>query len=114
MYWDDEDYKNKNKKGGILPDGVYNADTKIYYCCQTNGNWFDSIELPVSKPFYLLPSNSVRDGPKCQMVKWAVSYLEYIVFDTNDQYNGDTQSRAHLFLQGRKLYYCYYEGRLLT
>ncbi len=46
------------------------------------------------------------------MVKWAFSYLEYIVFDTNDQNNGDSQGGKHIFLYGRKLFYCYYEGTL--
>ena len=106
--WDDEDYKNKNKAGGSLPDGSYNKDTVIRFCCQNSGNWYDSIELPVSQPFYLLTSNSVSK-PKCQMVKWAFSYLEYVVFDTNHPDNKDEQGGQHVFLHGRKLYYCYYE-----
>ncbi|CAB3996597.1 Hypothetical predicted protein, partial [Paramuricea clavata] len=107
-YWDDEDGNNINRKGGFLPDGVYDRNTKIYYCCQTDGNWYDSIELPVSQPFYLLTSSST-DTPKCQMVKWAFSYLEYIVFDTEDSNNRDAQGGEHLFVEGRKLFYCYYE-----
>ena len=110
VYWDDEDYKNKNEIGGSLPYGSYNKDTKIYYCCQDNGHWYDSIELPISKSFYLLPSSSTSRVPKCQMVKWALSYLEHIFYDTNDQDNGDKQGGTHVFLKGRKLYYCYYEG----
>ena len=107
--WDDEDSGNINKKGGWLPDGTYNSDTVIQYCCQTKGNWDASIELPVSQPFYLLTS-SATGSPKCQMVMWALSYLEYIVFDTEDDSNGDAEDGDHVFLQGRKLYYCYYEG----
>ncbi len=109
--WDDENDGSINKKGGFLPDGQYDIDTIIYYCCQTAGHWYDSIELPVSQPFYLLTSSST-DTPKCQMVKWAFSYLEYIVFDTNDQYNKDAREGKHLFLYGRKHFYCYYEGML--
>jgi hypothetical protein len=110
--WDDSDYENKNRKGGFLPDGSYDKDTKIEYCCQTKGHWCDLIELPVSQPFYLLTSSSA-DTPKCQMVKWALSYLEYIVFDTEDTNNGDAQGGEHLFLDGEKKYYCYYEGTLI-
>jgi hypothetical protein len=109
VYWDDENNDNVNRKIGFLPNGVYNQDTKIYYCCQTDGNWYDSIELPVSQPFYLLTSSST-DTPECQMVKWAFSYLEYIVFDTEDSNNKDDQGGEHLFLNGRNLFYCYYEG----
>ncbi|XP_028399914.1 uncharacterized protein LOC114523247 [Dendronephthya gigantea] len=108
--WDDEDYRNQNKRGGSLPQGVYNQDTKIYYCCRTNGKWYDSIELPVNQPFYLLTSNSV-DTPKCQMVKWATSRLEYVVFDTNHQQNNNSEAGDHVFIENRrKIYYCYYEG----
>ena len=109
--WDDEDDQNKNKKGGFLPDGIYYESTIIYYCCQTAGHWYDSIKLPASQLFYLLTSSST-DTPKCQMVKWAFSYLEYIVFDTEDQINIDDQGGDHLFLYGRKLFYCYYKGML--
>ena len=46
------------------------------------------------------------------MVKWAFSYLEYIVFDTEDENNRNVQGGEHLFLDGEKKYYCYYEGTL--
>ena len=109
--WDDEDSSNRNKKGGSLPDGSYNKDTVIRYCCQNASPWYDSIELPVIRPFYLLTSSSTV-SPKCQMVKWAFSYLEYIIFDTSDQSNADREGGKHIFLHGRKLYYCYYKGTL--
>lgn len=32
--WDDEDINNHNEYGGLLPDGVYDSNTKIYYCCR--------------------------------------------------------------------------------
>ena len=111
--WNDEDTYNSNKKGGELPYGTYNKDTVIRYCCQTKGNWDASIELPVSQPFYLLTS-SATGSPKCQIVMWALSYLEYIVFDTEDDNNADEEDGYHVFLQGRKLYYCYYEGSMLS
>ncbi|CAB4008022.1 Hypothetical predicted protein [Paramuricea clavata] len=111
--WDDADDKNGNSKGGSLPDGSYGKNTNIKYCCQTEGQWYDVIELPVSQPFYLLTSSSI-DAPKCQMVKWAFSYLEYIVFDTEDNNNYDGQGGKHVFKDGDKLFYCYYESCSLT
>ena len=113
---DDEDRNNRNDLGGQLPFGTYDKDTVIHYCCQTNGNWYDSINLPVAKPFYLLTSNSVS-SPKCQMVKWATSQMEYILFNTEDSNNNDRFSGTCVFLDksdslGRtKLYYCYYVGK---
>ena len=113
--WDDENTNNVNVREGQLPDGIYDKDTTINYCCQTNGNWYDSIELPVLKPFYLLTSNSLS-SPQCQMVKWATSQMEYILFDTEDDNNSDNLSGNHVFVDAsdssgrKKFYYCYYKG----
>ena len=110
--WDDEDTNNKNKESSTyyLPDGTYGDNTLIRYCCQNEGYWFNSIELPVDRPFYLLPHKS----PNCQRVKWALSSLEYIVYDTENYSNVDQFSRSHVFTNKvkslPKIYYCYYEG----
>lgn len=34
IYWDDEDTSTDNAHGGALPDGSYNDDTRIDYCCR--------------------------------------------------------------------------------
>ena len=34
IYWDDQDISNHNEAKGSLPDGEYNKNTKIYYCCR--------------------------------------------------------------------------------
>lgn len=108
--WDDEDDGNRNQEDGVLPDGEFNGNTKIFYCCQVQGQWYNSIELPVDHPFYLLPYSSNN----CQRVKWALSTLEYIIYDTEDYRNTDRFSGEHVFTnQVRSLpeiYYCYYEG----
>ncbi|XP_028404659.1 uncharacterized protein LOC114527212 [Dendronephthya gigantea] len=117
--WDDVNIFNVNKHGGTLPDGVYDSNTKIYSCCQNMGKWFESIELPIHRPFYLLPHNNFSTPrPRCQLVKWATSLMEYIDYDSveikPDAFNGN-----HVFLQtirsksGNQLlrvHYCYYEG----
>ncbi|XP_046857428.1 uncharacterized protein LOC124450810 [Xenia sp. Carnegie-2017] len=114
VQWDDEDDENSNKKGGQLPHGTYNDDTVIHYCCQTDGKWYEPIELPVTQPFYLLTSNSLT-SPRCQMVKWATSEMEYISFNTKDDDNIDDFHEKHVFvntsagLSLRKLYFCYYK-----
>jgi hypothetical protein len=106
---DDEDYSNISKSGRWLPDGSYDNDIVIKYCCQTEGKWFESIELPVTRPFYLLTSNSTNT-PVCQMVKWAFSHMEYILFDTIDEDYPLRQEGNHIFMKGRKMFYCYYKG----
>lgn len=34
VYWDDEDTYNMNGKGGYLPSGSFDSDTRINYCCR--------------------------------------------------------------------------------
>ena len=115
ILWDDEDSNNGNDKRGYLPDlnqGYSAQDTILHYCCQNQWKWYEAIELPTEKPFYLLPYGSQN----CQRVKWAVSSLEYIIYDTEDtQPNWDQFNGHHVFTDEvkslPKIYYCYYEGR---
>ena len=117
--WDDEDINNSNKKTGTLPDGTYNKDTTIKYCCQGEGHWYNAVQLPVDRPFYLLPHNSASfKYPKCQLVKWAMSSLEYIKYDTSDWVNHDELKGSHVFVHSSgdsllTMYYCYYKGMFL-
>ena len=111
--WDDEDSENTNNAGGTLPNGTFNYDTLIRYCCQDQGLWTNSIQLPVDKPFYLLPYSS----KSCQRVRGAISTLDYIIFDTEDTINHDEFASSHVFTNKDKnlpkIYYCYYKGNCL-
>ena len=110
--WDDEDDGNVDEKAGILPDGTYDQDTTIYYCCSEYGFWYNSIELPVSAvPIFVLPYKSKN----CQRVKWAISKLQYIKYDTEDYVNHDEFSGSHVYSENKDthlptIYYCYYQG----
>ncbi len=126
--WDDEDtlfFSNANDKKNPVPYGVYDHDTKIYYCCQNSGKWNDPIELPIDRPFYLLP-HSGSTNPKCQLVKGTKNRLEYILYDTADAYvktSLDEGSGSHVYFdfiitgfgvfRYLKVYYCYYEGKFM-
>ena len=122
VLWDDETLRNVNSHSGTLPDGEYNSNTKIKYCCQNMGKWFNPIDLPIRNPFYLLPHNS-STLPQCQLVKWTKTWLEYIDYDTEDIKSVDTFSGDHVFLRHistskiisgvftfLRVHYCYYEG----
>lgn len=105
--WDDEDWFNKNNKGGILPDGVYGSNTKIYYCCRTDGNKVEPIELPTIKPFFLVAYGSAS----CQQVMWAQASSEWIRFDTeedDDGYGGAYPYGAGM--NDHTVHYCYYSS----
>jgi hypothetical protein len=112
--WDNEDGTKMNSKDGTLPDGTFGDDTIIEYCCQDQGLWSDSIELPLDKPFYLLP----HKFQNCQRVKEAKSTLEYIIYDTENDNNYDEFIQSHVFTNKvknlPKIYYCYYEGKICS
>ena len=117
IHWDDEDVSNANEQNGILPEGTYNADTEIYFCCRDQGNWYNPIELPVDVPIFLLPYNSKN----CQRVKWAMSTQQYITYDTEDDRNEDNFHQKHVYAENKgninnlpTIYYCYYEGTFIV
>ena len=57
MFWDDEDGAggtNKNAHAGILSKGVFNHNTKIFFCCKnTVDGYKEPKDLPFASPFYL-------------------------------------------------------------
>ena len=111
VFWDDENGKNINKKGGTLPDGIYDQDTLVYYCCRTDGDKYTPIPLPVISPFYLKAFNT----SECQRVEGAIATEEFIRFDTEDSRNKDRQNGSYPYGAGianHRLLYCYYESRL--
>ncbi|XP_048743798.2 uncharacterized protein LOC125657187 [Ostrea edulis] len=108
IFWDDENDKNKNSAGGVLPSGQYDKDTMINYCCRKDGNFTTPIQLPASLPFHLLRFNS-----PCQAVKGMNSRELRINFDDENENNKDHAYGSHPYgpRPGKKdnaLVYCYY------
>lgn len=102
---------NRNSYRGELPEGVYDRDTMIYYCCKSTGSVKKRIALPVKKPFYLMPFESAT----CQEVKGVVYTLEYVVFDTENTQNQDTKVFPYPYgahLENPTIHYCYYTGEI--
>ena len=98
--------------GGTLPDGIYNKDTNISYCCRTDGDKLEPVTLPVSNPFYLLAYNT----SECQQVNGAIATKEFIRYDTEDgAHNRDQVNGAYPCAEGMNLTitYCYYQGLYL-
>ena len=95
---------------GTLPDGVYDTDTKIEFCCRTDGDKKDPISLPTLKPFFLL----AYDSAECQQVKWAVVSVEWILYDNEDTGNNGGKGGSYPYgaeISDYKIRYCYYQGR---
>ncbi|XP_071798823.1 uncharacterized protein [Asterias amurensis] len=76
IFWDDEDV-NANTWYGTVPSGVYNRNTRIDYCCMTDGDVSQPISLPTQNPLYLFPYNSEQ----CQTVQGMNATEEYFRWD---------------------------------
>lgn len=108
LLWDDENGVNgsKNFRNGTLPKGVYNHDTKIFFCCQKSGSYNVPIELPTDKPFYLLAFR-----PHCQEVLNTGHIMEFIEYATEDHNNHNNKSFPYPYgadFRNPRIHYCYY------
>ena len=108
IYWDDENANNGNLYSGQLPDGSYGRDTKIEYCCRTDGNATNPINLPTDSPFVLLKANTHL----CQNVNGMQVRSEFFFWDSEDVNPASNKTGpVNAELNGSKdikLYYCYY------
>ncbi|XP_052063522.1 uncharacterized protein LOC127703114 [Mytilus californianus] len=106
IHWDDEDRRNSNALGGVLPSGSYGRNTLINYCCRSDGLARKRIILPKNKPFYLL-----RFRSPCQQVKGMLVREEIVHSDDEDSRNKNSVSGSHPMNDGgrnNRLFYCYY------
>jgi hypothetical protein len=55
-----------NKQSGALPDGVFDANTKLWFCCRDDGPYSSPISLPIDRPFILLQNS---ESNYCQTVE---------------------------------------------
>jgi len=112
VFWDDENEKELdigNSVEGFVPEGVYESDTLMYFCCRTNGYKSKPIELPITMPFYLLAFNS----PQCQKVKGVTAVSEFVQWDDEDRGNSNAHSKitpygVDIDPWNTRLYYCLY------
>jgi len=97
VQWDDEDDNNKNSVTGQLPDGSYDRNTKIFFCCRDDGYATNVINLPTDTPFVLLKS----DIRLFQIVNGTKTREESFLWDNEDDDSGYfIEFRGkHLFLR---------------
>ncbi|KAL9962439.1 hypothetical protein ACROYT_G031543 [Oculina patagonica] len=117
IFWDDEDNKNENSKGGSVPDGTYDRNTKINYCCRNDGYATNAIHLPTDSPFVLFKSGTHQ----CQLVDGTNVRNEWFYWDNEDEngYISDFKGK-HPYLEyshnNIKLHYysveCFTQGRI--
>ena len=107
VYWDDEDTANINWRSGTLPDGIYGRDTKIYFCCRSDGFTSTAIRLPTTRPFILYRYSSIF----CQSVAGMRVRSDYILTDDEDNFNLNYCTGTHpAGTCGRniRINFCYY------
>ncbi|XP_078384159.1 uncharacterized protein LOC144666638 [Oculina patagonica] len=106
--WDDEDYLNRNRKSGTLPDGEYRRDTKIYYCCRNDGFATNAINLPTDSPFVLFKGNT----HECQLVHGMNVRKEWFYWDNEDWRTSIKTKKPRPYLNIIRsnflIHYCYY------
>ncbi|CAH1232650.1 Hypp485 [Branchiostoma lanceolatum] len=106
LKWDDEDDDNQNHASGVLPDGIYNRNTEIQYCCRGDGSATTPIVLPSRRPFYLF---RFRTG--CQRVADMSVRDEWFRWDDEDDDNANGYYGAYPYGNGgrnHRIHYCYY------
>ena len=100
IHWDDEDSRNANKRSGVLPDGRYDRNTRIQFCCRN--------DPPARR------SPSLRGLPKCSEIivmrykgtcpprapGYRGPHTGYLQWDTEDIRNHD--QRVGVFPDGKK------------
>ena len=104
--WDDEDTKNNNLASGVLPDGTYNKDTVMHFCCRSDGSAEKPIELPMREPFFLL-----KHWSSCQVVMGMRVTEEWLFWDCEDRENKNSftgEVPESFIAKDIRLYYCYY------
>ncbi|KAL8580424.1 hypothetical protein ACOMHN_054338 [Nucella lapillus] len=113
VQWDDANVVNHDSKDGTLPDGDYDRNTKIYFCCRNDSLPTHSLFLPIDKPFYLL-----RHTRGCQhvshmtlreeVVKWDEAF-DFFFFGYKDS---ERIGGSHPLDDGdgdnHRLHFCYY------
>ena len=104
------DLWNKNKNEGELPEGKYDENTVINFCCRSdNASPTNAIQLPTQEPFVLY-----RHGRKCQKVMGMRVVDDYILWNNEFSFNKDETggSVPDDDIDGgkkkHKLHYCHY------
>jgi len=107
--WDDEDSNSRNKYSGTLPQGEYGGDTKMYFCCRSDGFPTNAIVLPNKSPFVLL-----KFGYQCQHVQDMKVREEFFKWDCEDSNTYNTRGGtlpAGYVSKDIKIHYCYYDPK---
>ena len=57
-----------SESSGTLPDGVFDDNTKLFFCCRKDASYVSPVSLPINQEFMLL-KNEESCAYKCQSVE---------------------------------------------
>ena len=107
VFWDDEDEHNANWVSKSVPYGIFDRNTRLDYCCRSDGSISTPISLPTGTPFYLLQKSSAG----CQRVAGMSDRHDWRQTDDEDSHNSNKQRGNVPYITGTsdyKVHYCYY------
>ena len=107
LFWDDENDDNDNYIYGIVPDGTFDSNTLIKYCCRSDGDIATPIPLPNTAPFVMLR----QSAGGCQQVQGMNVADAWVFTDDENDCNLNRKSGSTPYVEGVRdfrVYYCYY------
>lgn len=117
IYWDDAGPlfgRTIQIKTGTMPEGDFDRNTRIEYCCRADGVTHQPIVLPSDEPFYLL-----KHGDECQEVENMNVKEEWVYWSGESSFNLDSEGGIYPKIERSKspftftrLFYCYYIPKL--
>ena len=78
--------KSLNRQWGELPDGEYDKNTKMYFCCRNDASASDPMMFPISEPFVLY-----RYGGTCQKINGTEVQEDFVKFDSMSLVNSKNE-----------------------
>ena len=114
LRWDDEDESNINKRSGILPDGSYGSDTRIYFCCRNDPITVFGVQSSLKSLPRCSETILMRYKGSCpKVVGYTGPYTGFLQWDTEDSENIDERLGAYpdgqkTFGTGIKIEFCSY------
>ena len=109
LLWDDTDQLNSNRVTGEVPEGVYDDDTLIYFCCREDGFASTPVTMPTDDNFFLFKKTHA-----CQEVEGMGVNEEWFRWDSEEnlsrvrEYTGGSTPYNTGKDADHLLHYCYY------
>ena len=100
--WDDEDTRNANKHSGVLPDGSYGINTKIYFCCRDD-RLISQVNILVGLPkcSQMILMRYKGTCPR-MLFGYRGHHTGFLQWDTEDSQNADR--RVGVYPDGQKTF----------